>query len=223
MKLGPEHFVEASGAELGGGVGRVAGKSLVVGDAAVGPHVVGLLRPIIVVPPALLDDAALLRAALLHEVAHVRRRDAIGRFIQVAATSMMWWFPLVRVVNRRLDLAREAACDAWALAGDVVALPRAPSRAEPTDLLHDLKSPLMTILANAEHLDDLSDGVPALVEALAHVPLAPEQRRLLTAILDDLYPISEELTTATRRLAQLVEQLHDDRDAAPPRRRAGSK
>jgi len=95
---------------------------LVVGDAAVGPHVVGWLRPIIVVPPALLEDSALLRAALLHELAHVRRRDAIGRYIQIVAATLMWWFPLVRLVNRRLDLAREAACDAWAL--ETAALPR---------------------------------------------------------------------------------------------------
>jgi beta-lactamase regulating signal transducer with metallopeptidase domain len=93
---------------------------LVVGDAAVGPHVVGLFRPIIVVPPDLLDDATLLRAALLHELAHVRRRDAIGRYVQIAASALMWWFPLMRVVHRRLDLAREAACDAWALeVGDI--------------------------------------------------------------------------------------------------------
>lgn len=93
---------------------------LVVGDPATGPHVVGVLRSIIVVPPDLAADEALLRAALLHELAHVRRRDALGRFVQVIASALMWWFPLVRLVNRRLDLAREAACDAWALeTGDV--------------------------------------------------------------------------------------------------------
>jgi beta-lactamase regulating signal transducer with metallopeptidase domain len=93
---------------------------LVVGDDEVGPHVVGWLRPIIVVPSALLADAALLRAALLHEIAHVRRRDALGRFIQIVASALMWWWPLARIVQRRLDLAREAACDAWALeAGEV--------------------------------------------------------------------------------------------------------
>jgi beta-lactamase regulating signal transducer with metallopeptidase domain len=84
---------------------------LVIGDEAIGPHVVGLL-----------DDTMLLRAALLHELAHVRRLDAIGRYIQIAASSLMWWFPLVRLVNRRLDHAREAACDAWAL--ETGALPR---------------------------------------------------------------------------------------------------
>jgi beta-lactamase regulating signal transducer with metallopeptidase domain len=93
---------------------------LAVGDNATGPHVVGVLRPIIVVPPGLLDDHALLRAALLHELAHVRRYDALGRAVQIAASTLLWWFPLVRFVHRKLDLAREAACDAWALeAGDV--------------------------------------------------------------------------------------------------------
>jgi beta-lactamase regulating signal transducer with metallopeptidase domain len=93
---------------------------LVIGDDVTGPHVVGLLRPTIVVPAGLVADTALLRAALLHELAHVRRGDAIGRAVQVAASALMWWFPLVRFVHRKLDLAREAACDAWALdAGDV--------------------------------------------------------------------------------------------------------
>ncbi len=93
---------------------------LVVGDAAVGPYVVGLVRPIVVVPPALLADANLLRAALLHELAHVKRRDAIGRMIQLAAVALFWWLPVVRIASKRLELARERACDAWALeAGDV--------------------------------------------------------------------------------------------------------
>lgn len=99
---------------------RVRTPRLVVGDPAVGPHVVGALRPIIAVPPALLADHALLRAALLHELAHVRRRDAIGRVIQLAATAMFWFWPVVRIASRKLELARESACDAWALeAGEV--------------------------------------------------------------------------------------------------------
>jgi len=86
----------------------------------VGPHVVGMLRPIIVVPPTLFGDQALLRAVLLHELAHVRRLDAIARVFQIAASTLLWWFPIVRLVNKKLELAREAACDAWALeAGDV--------------------------------------------------------------------------------------------------------
>ncbi len=91
---------------------------LVVGDA--GPHVVRLVRPTIAIPHALLGDMALLRAALLHELAHVRRRDAFARLVQIWASALGWWWPVVRRVSRRLDATREAACDAWALeAGDV--------------------------------------------------------------------------------------------------------
>jgi beta-lactamase regulating signal transducer with metallopeptidase domain len=88
---------------------------LVVGDAAIGPYVIGVVAPIIVVPPALLSNDQLLRAALLHELAHVRRLDALGRFVQVLARAAFWWFPIVALASRRLDHAREAACDARAL------------------------------------------------------------------------------------------------------------
>nr|HEX4319206.1 M56 family metallopeptidase [Kofleriaceae bacterium] len=92
----------------------------VVTDVGVGPHVVGALRPIIVIPAALLGEPQLLRAALLHELAHVRRRDALARVVQLAATSLFFAWPIARLAARRLDLAREAACDAWALeAGDL--------------------------------------------------------------------------------------------------------
>ncbi len=96
---------------------------LVVGEDATGPHVVGILRPIIVIPPALLDDPPLLLPALLHELAHVRRRDALARVVQVVAGAVFFFWPVVRLVSRRLDLAREAACDAWALEASEVPRP----------------------------------------------------------------------------------------------------
>ena len=93
----------------------IDGIRVVVGPASAGPHVVGIVRPRIVVPPALVADPAMLRAALLHELAHVRRRDALARLVEIWAAAVMWWNPVARVVARRLDLAREAACDAYAL------------------------------------------------------------------------------------------------------------
>jgi beta-lactamase regulating signal transducer with metallopeptidase domain len=99
---------------------HVRAPRVVVGDDASGPHVLGIVRATIVVPPRLLDAPALLRAALLHELAHVRRRDGVGRVLQLAASALLFWWPVVRFVHRRLELAREAACDAYALeAGDV--------------------------------------------------------------------------------------------------------
>jgi beta-lactamase regulating signal transducer with metallopeptidase domain len=102
---------------------RVRTPRLAIGGDDTGPHVVGVLRPIIVVPPALFTDEALLRAALLHELAHVRRKDALARIVQIWATAMFFWLPVVRLVARRLDLAREAACDAWALEASSLSRP----------------------------------------------------------------------------------------------------
>lgn len=99
---------------------RVRAPRLVVGDASIGPHVIG---GIVVVPPSLLADRALLSAALLHELAHLRRRDAVGRALQIAAAAVFFWWPVVRLVGRRLDAAREAACDAWALETSEVSRP----------------------------------------------------------------------------------------------------
>ncbi len=96
---------------------------LVVGAPTIGPHVVGIVRLIIVIPPALLADQALLRAALLHELAHVRRRDALARCVQLVAVSLFFFWPLVRLASRRLDAAREAACDAWALEASTLSRP----------------------------------------------------------------------------------------------------
>ncbi len=129
---------------------RVRAPRVHVGDDAVGPYVVGLLRPIIVVPPALLEEPALLRAALLHELAHVRRKDAIGRFIQVWATAVFFWWPVIRLIGRRLDLSREAACDAWAL--EASELPR-PAYARLLVRMAALRTVAATALAAPRALD----------------------------------------------------------------------
>jgi beta-lactamase regulating signal transducer with metallopeptidase domain len=97
--------------------------TLRIGAPAIGPHVIGLVRATIVVPPALIAEPVLLRAALLHELAHVRRRDVLGRTIQVAAKALLWFWPVVGLVGRRLDAARETACDAWALEAGELARP----------------------------------------------------------------------------------------------------
>ena len=154
--------------ELAARVG-VRAPRLVVGDGA---FVVGLVRPTIIVPTALLaTDPALLRAALLHELAHVRRRDALGRCVQLAAAVLFWWYPVVRIASRRLELASEAACDAWALeAGDV-------SRTAYARLLVQMSHATPALALAAPHaLDDrvravLGPAVPARVSLVHRLAL----------------------------------------------------
>ena len=61
---------------------------------------------------ARLDDAQ--RDTLIaHELAHLRRRDDLVRLIEVAATVLYWWNPVLWWARRGLREAEEQCCDAW--------------------------------------------------------------------------------------------------------------
>lgn len=72
----------------------------------------GILRPVILVPKsAEAWDADRLRAALLHEGAHVRRLDYTWHFLGEFAAAFHWPNPLVWLARRRVRAAQERACD----------------------------------------------------------------------------------------------------------------
>lgn len=109
------------------------------GDVAA-PFILGGLRPLLVLSPRQTQPDEL-EAVVLHEIAHLRRRDLIVRYVQWFAGTMLFFWPVVAWVNRRIDLAREHACDDWALrhgclsAGDYArCLLRALHRPEPIRL-----------------------------------------------------------------------------------------
>lgn len=87
--------------------------SIAFSDAAGGPMVVGLVRPCILVPPGLATALAgsALADLLLHEIAHIRRRDLWVSAAQRAILSLYWWSPFLKLIGARLDLVREMACD----------------------------------------------------------------------------------------------------------------
>lgn len=94
------------------------GSTVARSHSATGPMVVGLLSPRILVPShlaATLAPAAL-RDLLLHEAAHIRRNDLWVAAAQRAVLAVYWWSPFLRLLGKRLDLAREIACDARAAA-----------------------------------------------------------------------------------------------------------
>jgi hypothetical protein len=80
-------------------------------------------------------------------------------------------------------------------------------------VVHDLKSPLMSILVNAEHLEAIAQAAPELRNILASASLDPEQTRALVQLLDELLPISADLITATRRLRSLLDKLEPSDDS----------
>lgn len=79
------------------------------------PFIFGFIHPRLVLSDRHLQNAAELEAVILHEIAHLRRGDLIVRYLQWSAGTLLFFWPVVAWVNRRIDLARELACDEWAL------------------------------------------------------------------------------------------------------------
>ncbi|HUS67781.1 MAG TPA: M56 family metallopeptidase [Kofleriaceae bacterium] len=76
------------------------------------PMTVGLLRPRVLLPLDAGDwSAARLRAVLLHELGHVRRRDTLVQLGAQLLCALHWWNPLAWLAASRLRVEREHACD----------------------------------------------------------------------------------------------------------------
>ena len=84
-------------------------------DDAMAPYVFGLVSPTLVLSRRHPLDRGELEAVLFHEIAHLRRMDMAIRYVQWLVGTLLFFWPVVAWVNRRIDLAREHACDEWAL------------------------------------------------------------------------------------------------------------
>ena len=84
-----------------------------VSASARGPAVVGLLRPRIVLPASLLahSSSARIEHVLLHETAHIKRRDPLSSAVGLALQLAYWFHPAAWLACRRLAVLRELACD----------------------------------------------------------------------------------------------------------------
>lgn len=93
-------------------VGQFTGTRVVESPMAVAPVVFGILRPCIVLPSSwsTWTDADL-RATLVHETAHVRRRDMVVALAGRVNRTVYWFHPLAWWLERALATSAEQACD----------------------------------------------------------------------------------------------------------------
>lgn len=76
----------------------------------------GIVYPVVLLP----DDADAWpeerrRFVLVHEMAHVKRLDALTQLAGQFALALFWFNPLVWVANRRMQMEREHACDDYVI------------------------------------------------------------------------------------------------------------
>jgi beta-lactamase regulating signal transducer with metallopeptidase domain len=98
---------------------RVAGRPvrLVLSNDVRAAAVLGLNSPAIAVAPDALQalDDTELDQIVVHEWAHVQRRDDVARLIQRLVIAVAGLHPAVWWIDRQLNLERETACDDWAV------------------------------------------------------------------------------------------------------------
>lgn len=98
------------------------------------PGTVGCLDPVVLLPNCAIDllQPVELRAVLAHELAHVRRRDALANLIQALTESIFFFHPAVWWISSCVRMEREHCCDDMATLAiaDGRALARALSRLE---------------------------------------------------------------------------------------------
>jgi bla regulator protein BlaR1 len=77
------------------------------------PGVVGLLRPILLLPAGIVERLTTrqMEAVLAHEFCHVRRRDNLTAAMHMLVEAIFWFHPLVWWIGARLVVERERACD----------------------------------------------------------------------------------------------------------------
>lgn len=82
------------------------------GERILSPMTWGVLRPALILPADCGSwEEERLWQALIHELAHVRRRDTATQALSNAACVLFWFHPLVWWAARRMIAERECACD----------------------------------------------------------------------------------------------------------------
>ncbi len=86
-------------------------------DRIASPVLIGILRPIILLPPAALAGWSMEQAemVLLHELAHLRRWDNLVNLLQRVIESVLFFHPAVWLASRWVRVEREHCCDHFAV------------------------------------------------------------------------------------------------------------
>ncbi|MCK9245070.1 MAG: M56 family metallopeptidase [Candidatus Marinimicrobia bacterium] len=80
------------------------------------PFVRGIIKPAVYLPSTVIDWCEdRFRNALMHEIAHIKRRDIIAIALQNILNVLYFFNPVIWLTTLQLNLQREKACDDFAL------------------------------------------------------------------------------------------------------------
>jgi beta-lactamase regulating signal transducer with metallopeptidase domain len=165
--------LERRAGELAARLGLVRVPQIHIIDMGVAPMLWGCAKwTKIVLPARLLErlDDESRDALLLHELAHFRRGDQWVRVLELIATGLYWWHPVVWWAKRQIAVHEEECCDALAVS-------HSPTPRRYADVL-------------LETLDFIADYRPGLVPVSSAISDVPVIERRLHMIMTGGIPWS---------------------------------
>jgi ketosteroid isomerase-like protein len=188
------------------GVSR-QGYHLFRGDQSLAPMTWGWRRPSVLLPESCDQwSTEQRRQVLVHELAHIQRRDCLTQALANVACALYWFHPLVWLAARRMLVERERACDDQVLksgakastyAGDLLEMARTVG----ADFRTAQISPAMARRSEiaGRLLAVLDPDRRRQAPSRAHVVLASAMAVLLALPLAALVAVQAELRTAFQR------------------------
>lgn len=168
----------------------------------------GVLRPVLLLPTA--GDAwteSARRSALLHELAHVQRRDALSTLIARLACAVHWYNPLVWLAAERVRSLQERACDDAVLSAGAMPSEYAQFLLDVAAHVSGLSRPAHAVIGMA-HCSSLRTRIVAILDPAA-TRSQPQRLRVLAAC-GSLFAFTVLLATAS------VAVEHPPPPPAPP-------
>jgi beta-lactamase regulating signal transducer with metallopeptidase domain len=155
----------------------------------------GVLRPVLLLPTA--GDAwpeSARRSALLHELAHVQRRDALSTLISRLACAIHWYNPLVWLAAERVRSLQERACDDAVLSAGAMPSEYAQFLLDVAAHVSGLSRPARAAIGMA-HCSSLRTRIVAILDPAA-TRSQPQRLRVLVAC-GSLFAFTVLLATAS--------------------------
>lgn len=155
----------------------------VEGAAHAMPMTWGLFTPRVLLPAcAERWPHARQRIVLLHELAHVKRRDCLTQFVAQLACAVHWFNPLVWHAARQLRAERERACDDLVLASGTAGTDYADHLLEIARSMRTAMLPTWAAVAMA-HRSQLEGRLMAILDPRVPRRLATRRSALLVIAL----------------------------------------
>ncbi|MEO9170290.1 MAG: M56 family metallopeptidase [Candidatus Aquilonibacter sp.] len=91
------------------------GPRVMTSDDVTTPIAARLFSPVVIIPSSVAAtfERRDLESIVYHELAHIRRGDVTGNFIQRLIEACLFFNPWVYVIGRQMIKERESACDDW--------------------------------------------------------------------------------------------------------------